>query len=84
LCLQDGKAEAQTRIEELEAAKRKLERKLTQLSAKTSALKEANAAQTVTLEGLQVRAQHGSFHVKTLNPNINILKTHTYVFRSII
>jgi hypothetical protein len=42
-------------IDALESAKRKLERKLSALAAKSSALKEANAAQAVTLEGLQVR-----------------------------
>ena len=52
-CLQDGKAEAQVQIDSLESAKRRLERKLSALAAKSSALKEANAAQAVTLEGLQ-------------------------------
>lgn len=41
-------------IDALESAKRKLERKLSALAAKSTALKEANAAQAVTLEGLQV------------------------------
>lgn len=40
-------------IDSLESAKRRLERKLSALAAKSSALKEANAAQAVTLEGLQ-------------------------------
>ena len=40
-------------IEALESAQRKLERKMSALSAKSSALKEANAAQAVTVEGLQ-------------------------------
>ena len=57
-CAQDGKAEAQVQIDALESAKRKLERKLTVLSAKSSALKEANAAQAVTLEGLQASHVH--------------------------
>ena len=52
-CVQDGKAEAQVQIEALESAKRKLERKMSALTAKSSALKEANAAQAVTVEGLQ-------------------------------
>lgn len=55
LCAQDGKAEAATQIEALERDKKKLERKLTALTAKSSALKEANEAQTVTLDGLQAR-----------------------------
>lgn len=54
ICAQDGKAEAQVQIDAMESAKRRLERKLSALSAKSSALKEANAAQAVTLEGLQV------------------------------
>ena len=54
-CVQDGKAEAQVQIDALESTKRKLERKLSALTAKSSALKEANAAQAVTLEGLQAR-----------------------------
>ena len=45
-------------IDALESAKRKLERKLSALAAKSSALKEANAAQAVTLEGLQVDLLH--------------------------
>ena len=40
-------------IEALESSKRKLERKMSALTAKSSALKEANAAQAVTVEGLQ-------------------------------
>ncbi len=57
-CVQDGKAEAQVQIDALESAKRKLERKLSALAAKSSALKEANAAQAVTLEGLQASLYH--------------------------
>ena len=53
-CDQDGKEEAQTRIEVLEKDKKKLERKLAALTAKSSALKEANESQAVTLDGLQV------------------------------
>ena len=52
--MQDGKAEAAQQVEALEAAKRKLEKKLAALSANSSALKEANAAHGITLEGLQV------------------------------
>ncbi len=52
---QDGKAEAQVQIDALDSAKRRLERKLAALAAKSTALKEANAAQAVTLEGLQVQ-----------------------------
>ena len=59
-CAQDGKAEAQVQIDALESAKRKLERKLSALAAKSSALKEANAAQAVTLEGLQVKLASSS------------------------
>ncbi len=51
---QDGKEEAQAQIEELEKEKKKLERKLAALTAKSSALKEANESQAVTLDGLQV------------------------------
>ena len=51
--MQDGKAEAQVQIEALESSKRKLERKMSALTARSSALKEANAAQAVTVEGLQ-------------------------------
>ena len=51
--VQDGKAEAQVQIEALESSKRKLERKMSALTAKSSALKEANAAQAITVEGLQ-------------------------------
>lgn len=43
-------------IEALEKDKKKLERKLAALSAKSSALKEANESQAVTLDGLQVTA----------------------------
>ena len=57
-CAQDGQAEAQVQIDALESANRKLERKLSALSAKSSALKEANAAQAVTLEGLQASHVH--------------------------
>ena len=53
---QDGKEEAQVQIEALEKDKKKLERKLAALSAKSSALKEANESQAVTLDGLQVTA----------------------------
>ena len=56
--VQDGKAEAAQEIEALEAARRKLEKKLAALSASSGALKEANAVHSVTLEGLQVRLQH--------------------------
>ena len=59
-CAQDGKGEAQVQIDALESAKRKLERKLSALAAKSSALKEANAAQAVTLEGLQVELASSS------------------------
>lgn len=51
---QDGKEEAQTRMKALEKDKKKLERKLAALTAKSSALKEANESQAVTLDGLQV------------------------------
>lgn len=54
---QDGKEEAQVQIEALEKDKKKLERKLAALSAKSSALKEANESQAVTLDGLQVTAR---------------------------
>ena len=63
---QDGKAEAQVQIEALESAKPKLERKLSALTAKSSALKEANAAQAVTLEGLQASLCLLSTHLLSL------------------
>ena len=56
----------------LESARRKLERKLSAQSAKSSALKEANAAQAVTLEGLQ--ASYPTIHRQTvpLKPAVTV------------
>ena len=56
--MQDSKEEAAAEIEALTAAKRKLERKLAAVAARSSALKEANAAQSLTVQGLQVNVSY--------------------------
>ena len=71
-CAQDGKAEAQVQIEALESSRRRLERKLSALAAKSSALKEANAAQAVTVEGLQASRPSSLISQETRQPALNV------------